>query len=115
MDNYLTSKQACEYYEITRQTLWRWAAKGVVKQYQDPNSNRKYYSIEAIEPLYNIKETCYMLGMSRSTLERRIANGEIKPFSENSSNLFTKKEIERYRERTFLQMDSIMDKVEKLK
>lgn len=114
MNNYLTTREACEYYDIGRATLWRWVAKGKINQYKDPRSNRSYYEV-IDNNLLSVKETCHILHISRSTLQRRIFKGEISPVSKQCNTLFSKKEIERYLNRPLIKTPSISDLLGKIK
>lgn len=112
MSNYLSTKEACEFYDVGRATLWRWVAKGKIIQYKDPFTGRSYYEKVTELPLLNIKETCYLLGISRSKLSRLVAGGEIRPVSTYMHTMFSREEIDRYKNRPLTKVPSILETME---
>ena len=103
MKGYLTAQQVCDLYHITRVTLWRWAAKGKIRQFKDPNSRFTYYLPIASE-LLTVKEVCARLEISRRTLYYYIERGRIVPVPGQTK--FTEQEIERFEK---AQRDSLIE------
>ena len=93
MKGFLTAQQVCDLYHITRVTLWRWAAKGKIRQFKDPKSRFTYYLPIANE-LLTVKDVCYRLGISRRTLYYYIADGRLVPVPGQTK--FTEQEISRF-------------------
>lgn len=94
LDGFLTTKEACEMYDISPTTLWRWVAKGKITQYKDPVSNRSYY-LPLKKDFLTIKELCFQLKVSRTTLYRYISLGLIIPIP-NHPTSFRFDEIDRF-------------------
>ena len=93
MKGFLTTQQVCDLYHITRVTLWRWAAKGKIRQFKDPNSRYTYY-LPIAKELLTVKEVCSRLGISRRTLYYHIEHGRLVPVPGQTK--FTEQEIERF-------------------
>lgn len=105
MEEYMTTKEACEKYKISVTTLWRWVAKGKIQQFKDPVSGRSYY-LPIMRNYLTVKEACYALSISRSTLHRYMLKGLITPIP-NHNTLFTQSEIDNFIENKFNSLEQV--------